>query len=138
SFVNLSVYSVTGADTGSPISATANNTSTTSPVARSITIPTNGGLVGFCTQSGIGDLQSFAWTNAAKDVDEHNSDNFGVDPYSSAHSTTAGSPSVSVAAPYSAPSLVLLLVAIKVATGIKFVPNDFVMPPFVRNVLTGY
>lgn len=86
-YIGVSVYRVVGANTSTPVSATAttNTTSPTQAVSTSITVPANGALI--CGGSGLTASGSVSWTNAT--LDTNFSGVLSSDEYSSASSTTA-------------------------------------------------
>jgi hypothetical protein len=88
-YIGVSLYSVTGADTTTPVSATASTDtqSTTQAVSGSIAVPSGGALIAMGAGLDSGNATGFSWANATQDTAFD-----GVltsDGYSSASSTSA-------------------------------------------------
>lgn len=115
--VNVATYAITGANTTTPISATATTTAAQNP-ATSITIPSSGELLAGSVNIQAGSAATVSWTNATADTYLPNGTVASM-VSATAVSTTSGTPTVTAgwSATSSLGSSILSLVAFQAPGG---------------------
>lgn len=128
--IQMEVYSVTGADTTSPVLATATNFQTSATASAALSLPTNGGIIGVADGTGT----TSTWTNLTRDLNAAVLDTSGTRA-STASTITQGGTITYTSGTFSSNGIAL--VSIQVPVSLVFIPSPFGIPS-PRPVIVSY